>query len=556
MIHASRGERIFSWALSENFWPRRIPAACCGVAFMPYNPLPTVPAPGVHTPAPGIRHAGWFGLALLAVTLLAYLPAIRSGFVWNDEDYVTAPALRSLDGLGRIWIEPGAVQQYYPVLHSAFWLEHRLWGDNPTGYHLINILLHAGAAWLLAQILLRLTVPGAWLAAAVFALHPVCVESVAWISEQKNTLSLCFYLAAALDYLRFAEQRTPRVYLRATALFALAVLSKSVTATLPAALLVLHWWRHGRLEWRRDVVPLLPWFVLGAVAGLFTAWVERKYIGAVGTEFDLNGLQRGLVAGRVIWFYLGKLVWPVNLAFFYPRWTIDATAVASYGYGLGVFALLLVAWRTRRRTRAPLAALLFFGGSLFPVLGFFNVYAFYFSFVADHLQYLPAMGIITLLCSGVTLALARARPWLRSTLTVVLLVTIGTLTWHQALTYGDLEIFYRSAIARNPAAWVAHNNLGLLLAETGRSTEAAGEYNEALRLKPDYPKAHFNLGLVLREVGRAKEATVHLREAVRLQPEFVGAHNALGQTLAEAGRTKEAIEEFGTAIRLNPTSIP
>ncbi len=256
---------------------------------MPRPPKsPTAPA---AVPAPD-RTAGWYFAGLLLLMLLAYWPALSGGLLWDDNGHVTRRDLQSLAGLGRIWFEIGATQQYYPVLHSAFWLEHRWWGDSVLGYHLVNVVQHALAAGLFGLLLRRLAVPGAWLAALLFALHPVCVESVAWISDRKNTLSLVFYLAAALAYLRFDERRHARGYALASILFLLGLLTKTVTATLPAALLVVFWWRRGRLEWRRDVLPLLPWFALGAVAGLFTAHFERTLIGAEGADFNLGWADR------------------------------------------------------------------------------------------------------------------------------------------------------------------------------------------------------------------------------------------------------------------------
>ena len=203
---------------------------------------------------------------------------------------------------------------------------HRLWGDATTGYHLTNIILHASSAWLLTVILRRLAIPGAFLAAVMFALHPVAVESVAWMTELKNTLSTVCYLAAALAYLRFDEKRRPAAYVRALALFTLGLLAKTVTAILPAVLLVVFWWKRGRIDWRRDVRPLMPFFVLGLSIGIVTAWFERTLNGARGVEFQLAPMDRVLIAGRAIWFYLSKLAWPVNLMFIYPRWTIDAVA--------------------------------------------------------------------------------------------------------------------------------------------------------------------------------------------------------------------------------------
>ena len=350
---------------------------------------------------------GWTWAALAAAVLIAYWPALAGGLLWDDQGHVTRPELQSLAGLGRIWGEFGATQQYYPVLHSAFWIEHRLWGDTTLGYHVLNVLLHATAACQFLVLLRRLAVPGAALAAVLFALHPVCVESVAWISEQKNTLSLVFYLAAALVYLRFDTDRRPRDYLLAGGLFVLGLLTKTVTATLPAALLVVFWWRRGRLEWQRDVLPLLPWFALGAGSGLVTAYFERVLIGAQGANFNLSLVQRGLLAGRVFWFYLGKLAWPAELIFIYPRWTVDATAPGQW---LGLIAALGLlgglAWWSRR-SRGPLAAAFLFAGALFPVLGFFNVYPFVFSYVADHFQYLASLPVFALIAAGIHAILPR-----------------------------------------------------------------------------------------------------------------------------------------------------
>jgi hypothetical protein len=255
-------------------------------------------------------------LAVLGAAMLAYLPALTGGLLWDDAAHITTPRLQSARGLWDIWFRLGATQQYYPVLHTAFWFEHRIWGGSVLGYHLANVALHAAAACLFALVLGRLRPAWtgfpwpAWLAAAVFALHPVCVESVAWISEQKNTLSLVFYLLSALVYLQFDRDRRPGRYFLALGFFVLALLSKSVTATLPAALLLLLVLRRPSLGFRRDVAPLLPWLAIGAASGLFTAWVERNFIGARGEAFDLGLVERCLLAGRIVWFYLGKLLWP------------------------------------------------------------------------------------------------------------------------------------------------------------------------------------------------------------------------------------------------------
>lgn len=514
--------------------------------------LPVAPKSAVAPATRAAANGAWAVFAgLFVVTFFAYLPALRAAFIWNDSDYVTAAHLRSLHGLWRIWTEVGATEQYYPLLHSAFWVQHRLWGDTPLGYHLVLVGQHALAAGLFGCVLRRLAVPGAWLAASIFALHPVCVESVAWVSEQKNTLSLVCYLGAALAYLRFDESRKPTHYLAATALFAAALLSKTTTATLPPALLVIFWWRRSRIDTRRDVVPLLPWFIAGAAMGLLSAWVERTFIGADGEAFALGLVERGLLAGRIIWFYLGKLVWPADLIFIYPRWSVDAAVWWQWLFPLGMFALLGVLWAVRAWSRAPLAVFLLFAGSLFPVLGFFNVYGFTFSFVADHWQYLPSLAIIALAAAALTTGIARwAVPW-RWTVQGVLLATLGVLTWQQSRMYHDIETFYRTTIAQNSDCWMAHNNLGTLLLERGAIDEAITHYERTLAIKPDAAKAHNNLGSALRTLRRLPEALPHFERAVKLEPRFVVSQNNLAGALRDTGRPADALAHHAEAVRLD-----
>lgn len=508
------------------------------------------------------------GALILAAVVIAYLPALGGGFLLDDDLHVTRPELRSLDGLGRIWFEVGATQQYYPLLHSAFWVEHHLWGDAVVGYHLTNVVLHAIAACLLVAIMRRFRLPGAVLAGFIFALHPVCVESVAWIAEQKNTLSTVLYLGSALAYLHFDQQRSKSRYFLGLGLFVLALLSKTSTATLPAALLVIFWWQRSRLEWKRDGLPLLPWFVLAAAGGLITAIVERKLMGDIGAIFALTLLQRGLLAGRVIWFYLAKLVWPVNLTFFYPRWAVNPAVWWQYLFPLAVVALAAGLWLVVRRqgplartAAAGLAAFLFFASTLFPVLGFFNVEWFVFSYVADHLQYLASLGIIVPLASGLTLAAEKipvANRRLTPVLGGVLLAVLGMLTWRQSGFFRDAVTFYGEAAARNPAAAMAHNHLGAALAKIpGRMSDAIAEFETALRLNPNAAEVHENLGTALLTVlGRAPEAVSHLEAVLRIKPNLKSAHYELGLALANLpGRLPDAIAQYEEALRVAPDDL-
>jgi tetratricopeptide (TPR) repeat protein len=506
--------------------------------------------------------AGWpepaLFVAFLTALAIIYWPSLRGGFLWDDHGHVTNPQLQSWSGLWRIWFEPGATQQYYPLLHSAFWVEHQLWGDAALGYRLINLVWHAAAAVLLVAILRRLAVPGAALAGLLFALHPVCVESVAWISEQKNTLSTLFYLAATLAWLHYERERSPRRYAVATAWFVAALLTKTVTATLTAALLVLAWWQRGRVSWRDEVRPLLPWFIIGVAAGLFTVWFERVGIGAQGEDFVLGPVERGLLAGRVFWFYLGKLVWPADLAFFYPRWDIDASAAWQYLFpaaGLALLAGLL--WRARRgRGRGVTAAFLLYGGTLFPVLGFLNVYPFVFSYVADHFQYLASPALFGLVAAGWA-GLLRNRPvpltsWAPRALAVAGVFVLAGLSWRQSGYYVDSITLYRATLARSPDSWVAHHNLGSELAALGRHGEALAHARRAVELKPDFPEALNNLADTLVHTGRAAEALPLLERALVLQPRYAQAENTRGIAFARLGRPGDAVRHFEKAIALQP----
>jgi len=507
------------------------------------------------------------GLALLGLVVAAYVPALRGGFVWDDDAYVTEnTTLRSLDGLRDIWLHPTATPQYYPLVHTSYWLEYRLWGLHPLGYHLVNVLLHGLSAVLLWTLLRRLGVPGAWLAAAIFALHPVHVESVAWITERKNVLSGAFYLAAMLAWLRFdgpwepgkAAPRNWSAYGWAVALYVCALLSKTVTLSFPAAVLLLIWWRKGELR-RRDVLPVAPLILLGLGLGSLTLWLETYHVGTRYFEWDLSIVERFLLAARAAWFYAAKLAFPVRLMFFYPRWNVDASVAWQYLFPIAAVAVPGALWLLRRRIgRSPLVAVLFFCGTLTPALGFVNVYPMRFSYVADHFQYLASIGLTTLFAAAGTRAMRRLAPGsgprsaLRRAAAALLLCALGALTWRQAHVYRDLETLWTRTLAANPSAWLAHYNLGRLLAQRGDSAAAIEHYRVAIALRPDYFEAHHNLGLELMQQGRLMEAMAHFDESIRLRPEQPEAHNTLGLLLLAAGRNEEAIERFRLALRYDP----
>jgi hypothetical protein len=276
-------------------------------------------------------------IAIVVLTLIAYWPVFGAGFIWDDDSYVTDNALvQSVDGLGKIWI-PRQTPQYYPAVFTTFWIEHQLWGLNPLGYHIVNVLLHALNAILVWRLCVFLKIPGAWLIAAVFAVHPINVESVAWITERKNVLSGAFYLAAAISYLKFDDERDTRhaagvawrSYALSLVLFVLALLSKTVTCSLPAALILMMLWQRKRITIAR-VLPLIPLFVVGLILALNTAGIEREHVGADGPNFAFSMADRMLIASRGLLFYPWKIFWPHPLMFIYPRWVINDASWVSY----------------------------------------------------------------------------------------------------------------------------------------------------------------------------------------------------------------------------------
>jgi tetratricopeptide (TPR) repeat protein len=435
-------------------------------------------------------------------------------------------------------------------------------------------LLHAANALLLWLILARLGVPAAWLAAAVFAVHPIHVESVAWITERKNTLSGLFYLLALIAYLKFAvvgswggpRRRRVAWYAAALVLFACALLSKTVTCTLPVVLLLVIWFKRER-GLAAHALALAPFLLLGAAAGFVTATLEVEHVGAIGSAWDLSFADRFLVAGRVIWFYVGKLLWPVSLAFVYPRWAPDAGALAQWLWPVAAVAAAIALWALRCRFgRGALTAYAIYVVTLAPALGFVNVFPMRYTFVADHFAYLASVPVIVLTVAAVALALARGRAARAGTgarllgsmsagLAAVLLVVLGLKTWHQSTWYAGEERLWRATIRAEPDAAMPHYNLAKLILERGDRDgleEAGYHFRETLRVKPDAVDVHENLGLLLGLRGRYAEAAEQLELALAADPDDASAHGNLGTAYRFLGRHEEAIRQYELAVEADP----
>ncbi|MFN7951084.1 MAG: tetratricopeptide repeat protein [bacterium] len=511
----------------------------------------------------------WAAPFVAAATLVAYLPALGAGYIWDDDKYVTQnPTLTSASGLWEIWANGFATPQYYPLVHTSYWIEHRLWGFAPFGYHLDNVLLHLLGALLFWRLLLRLGIRGAGFAAALFALHPVHVESVAWVTERKNVLSGVFYFATALAYFRATDAAAPalvpvarRWYYAALTLFVCALLSKSVTVTLPVALAIVVLWKRRRAS-RGELLPLVPFLVVGVLMASLTAWLEKHHVGAAGQDWHLGVLDRAVIAARALWFYAGKLLWPHPLIFVYPRWDVTWSRGINLAWPLSVLAVGAVLLAARRRIGfGPLATLAVYAVSLSPALGFVDFYPMRFSFVADHFQYHASAALLAGLGSLGALAVtgrergrgASASGW--RLVAIAVLAGAGLATWQQAHAYRDEATIWRDTLAKNPDAWLAHLNLGRLEAQAGSLAAADRHLSEAARLKPDEPRVHVNLGGLRILQDRLDEAIDELRTAARLDVGLAEAHFNLGIAYQRRGDLEAAIHSFQNTLEVDPSYV-
>lgn len=519
------------------------------------------------------RPLAYAGLLVL-LTCAAYYPALHGDFLWDDDaNIIKNMPLRSLDGLRRIWFEPGATQQFYPLTHTSFWLDFHFYGLHSTGYHVENILLHALSAVLVWRILLRLKVPGAWLGAALFALHPIGVESVAWITERKNTLSCVFFLAAIMMAVRFwlPEERpastgskavaippTWKFYWLTMAFYVCALLSKTAIVGMPGVIVLLVWWKR-RGPTLRDFALLVPFLALGLASSLITIHIEKNNLGAGGEAFAFSVPERCIIAGKAFCFYVGKLAWPHPLMFMYPRWTLQQSNWLAYVPATAALILVVVLWLKRNSWGRPvLMAFGFFVVLLFPVLGFFNVLFFYYSFVCDHFPYVADIGLLALVSAGVTLLfqrLAKAQPFLKPAVCSVLLLGLGLLTWQQTHVYTSLDSLWRDTLDCNPRSWMAHDNVGRILSNQGKFADAAGHYQTALELHPNDYIAYNNLGLDAFRQNDSDAAIRDFSRSLSIYPDYALGHYNLGNALAVSTNFNEAIAHYQRALELDPDLV-
>lgn len=510
-------------------------------------------------------------LAIITATVVFYLPALHGGFLWDDNTHISDnAALRTFEGLREIWINPAATCQYYPLTFTVFWASYHLWGLSTTGYHFLNVFLHGIVAVMLWQILSRLRVRGALLAGAIFALHPVNVMSVAWMTELKNTLSASLALGSCWAYIRFAclgvydhrnNSRTATVpafkwsfYILSLLLFQLAMFAKTAVSFLPVTLLLIVWWQRERLT-RRDVLAQLPMLVLAVGMSTLTVYIERHAGGAYGKEFSLGFMERILVSGRSFWFYLGKLVFPLQLSFIYKRWNVDTDVWWQYLYPACTFALLAGLWMAKSRVgKGVCVAFMHFYISTSLLILAVVLYMMRYSFVSDHWQYFGSMSMIALIAAGLSQLWNNLRDKYRpygTKLAFILLFVLGILTWNQAVIYADNETLWRVTVARNPDSWMPHDNLGNALSQNGKVDEAIEEHSVALRLNPNSAETYSNLANALLQNEQIQDAIVCYKKSLQLNPSNQATHYNLGNLLLfKTNQLDDAISHLETCVEI------
>ncbi len=467
------------------------------------------------------------GALLVLLTFAVYAPALFHGFVWDDYTHLLLNGLiPQPDGLERIWFHL-SFQQYQPLQLTTHWLEYRIWGFDPLGYHAVNIVLHAGVGLLLWRVLLRLELPCAWLCAAVFLVHPVNAETAGYITERRNLISGACYLGAILFWFRFEEHEEKRWYAAALALFFLGLFAKTVICTLPAILLLLRWMRGKPLR-LRDIVYVIPFGIVALPLALLTAFMENYLIGAHGYEWAFTFSQRVIICCHALWFYAWKILYPVNLMFFYPRWNVDGSDWMQWLYvgGAALVGLSLIPL-TRRFGRRPAAALLYFAITLFPALGFATFYPQRFSFVADHFQYLATIGIIVLavgvlhafylklLAESDSLRSSQKFPLFANAALPLLLSTL-LLLYLPALNNDDTV--YADILSKNNDCWIAHTNVAAKLYQRGDFARSTRHLEEAHRIVPHELEVMQNLGESYEKQGRIDEARAIFETGISESP--------------------------------------
>jgi len=514
-----------------------------------------------------MRHLKLIQISLLIILCLGvYASSCKNGFIWDDDDYVYNNSyIQNAEGLKYIWLSR-KTPQYYPIIFTMFWLEHKLWGLNPFGYHVVNLIFHIINALLLFLILQKLCPGFAFPVALLFAIHPIQVETVAWITERKNIMALFFFQLALLAYLRFDRVGNIKSYLIVIGFFICALLSKSISVCFVFIPVLYKWFKDNKVNFR-EIKISLPLIFIGFLAAINTIYMEFYHVGARGVDWSLSLLGRFILSGRIALFYIYKVCFPFKFMFFYPRWSVDVTIWWQWIFSISVISFLIFLFYYRRHIgRAAIVLFSFYIISIFPALGFFNVYPMIYSFVADHFSYLSMPWLLLLICSSTYFIfdklsnrflflksyLGKISGWL-----IFSIIIISMCVKSQALTrnYNNIFIFWKDSIAKNPQSWMAYNNLGLAYARAGKDQEAIANYKKSIEINPKYVQAYNNLGLAFGRRGEHKQAIDYYRKALEINPDSAETYNSLGLIYDSLGEFNKARGYYEKSIEIKPNYI-
>lgn len=496
------------------------------------------------------------GALIVLACLWIYTPVYHGEWLWDDDYLITAnPAMRSVDGLWRLWFAPSTAD-FLPLTLSSLWIQWQFFGMDPTGYHIVSIVLHALGACLLWMLLVRTKIPGAWLAALLFAVHPLCVESVSWVAEQKNTFSLPFFLLAAFFYVTFDQRESRKYYFLALLAFLAAMLSKSSVVMFPFLILLYSWWQRGVIS-RRDLVRSAPFFFVSLALGSVTLLFQLHR--AIGNEpIPIGGFDSRLaIAGMGTLFYLSKIFWPFDLLPIYPQWVANPPQPIQFAAWIPILAVAVLFWTKQKSWgRHAMMAFGFYFITLLPVLGFVAMSYMRVGWVSDHFVYIPMIGILALIASICTQLSNKLLPIVRNAAWLGIVAALGGLliqSHNYAAIWANEDVLWLHTLKYNESCWQAHNRYGSREFNRGNHMIALAHFERATALRPDLAETQNNLGSGLLAAKDTKAAIRRFREALRLSPDIIAIQANLGRALMLDGQNDEAILVYADLVKKAPS---
>ena len=486
---------------------------------------------------------------LIALIIISYFPVFFAGFIWDDDMVVVQnPLMQSLDGLYHIWFSTHPID-YYPLTYTSLWIDYHVWGISATGYHIINLLLHLSNAILLMIVFKKLNIPFAGLAALLFAVHPVNVPSVAWITERKNVLCMFWFCLCVYNLLTFDERQSPKHYIIALSCFFFSLLSKSAVLMFPFVILLYHWWKNNHLT-RRDILLSSPFFYISAIMGMISLWFQNNR--AIGETIIRNDDFFSKIVSSIyaVGFYIQQSLIPINTSFVYPV-NQDQLPLIMAIPGLLIIVVYLV-YCLYDRNRAGFVGLLYVLLMIFPVLGFVDIYFMRYALVADHWQYFSICGVLGILMIGID-KVSQKVAFIYIQYGLVLWIAYFTIASFQyAQQFKDEPTLWFATLSNYPECSLALNRLGSIYQTQNNQSLARYYYDQTLKYHPDNPGAHNNLGMIEESNGNLNKAKKHFLAAIQHHQMHPHIHFNLGRIYMKSGNFALAEKSFQTCLRLQP----